>query len=57
LKHLSPAQREVIGLRFFVGLSSVEVGKIMGKKPGAVREMQSVALKSLRKALDEERRI
>ena len=57
LKHLSPAQREVVGLRFFAGLSSVEVGKIMGKKPGAVREMQSMALKSLRKALNEESQI
>lgn len=54
LKCLSPAQREVLGLRFFGGLTSIEAGKILGKSPGAVREMQSSALKSLRKALDEE---
>ncbi len=54
LKQLSPAQREVIGLRFFAGLTSIETGKILGKKPGAVREMQSLALKSLRKILSGE---
>lgn len=54
LKQLSPAQREVIGLRFFAGLTSIEAGKILGKKPGAVREMQSLALKSLRKVLGRE---
>jgi RNA polymerase sigma-70 factor (ECF subfamily) len=57
LKRLPPAQREVIGLRFIAGLTSVEAGKIMGKSPGALREMQSLALKSLRRALDEESRI
>lgn len=56
LKRLSTAQREVIGLRFFGGLTSIETGKILGKRPGAVREMQSMALRSLRKALDEESR-
>ncbi len=48
---LSPAQREVIALRFFSGLSSTECGKVMGKQPGAVREMQSAAIKSLRHVL------
>jgi len=53
LKDLSPAQSEVIGLRFFAGLTSIEAGKILGKSPGAVREMQSMALKSLRNILGE----
>lgn len=57
LKHLSPAQREVIGLRFFAGLTSIEAGKILGKSPGAVREMQSLALKSLRKVLGGENQL
>ena len=52
LEHLSPAQREVIGLRFFAGLSSIESGEVLGKKPGAIREMQSAAIKSLRTILD-----
>ncbi len=48
---LSASQREVIALRFFSGLSSIECGKVMGKQPGAVREMQSAAIKSLRQVL------
>jgi RNA polymerase sigma-70 factor (ECF subfamily) len=51
LKELTPAQREVIGLRFFAGLSSSEVSRIMGKRNGAVREMQSSAIKALRKLM------
>ncbi len=52
LKQLTPAQRQVIGLRFFVGLSSAEVGKVVGKKSGAVREMQRAAVETLRKQMD-----
>ncbi len=51
MEKLTPAQREVIGLRIFSELSSVEAGKIMGKTPGAVRELQSQALKTLRQIL------
>jgi len=51
LHHLTPAQREVIGLRFFGGLSSDEVGKMVGKKSGAVREMQRAAIETLRKQM------
>jgi RNA polymerase sigma-70 factor (ECF subfamily) len=49
LRRLTPAQREVVGLRYFAGLSSKEVGKIMGKSSGAVREMQRAGVESLRK--------
>ena len=51
LEQLTPAQREVIGLRFFAGLTSTEVGEILGKNSGSVREMQSAAVKSLRKLM------
>ena len=51
LKQLTPVQREVIGLRFFAGLSSAEVGKILGKSSGAVREMQRAAVETLRKQM------
>jgi len=54
LEHLSPTRREVIGLRFFAGLSAIEAGKILGKKPAAVRQMQSAAIRSLRAILDME---
>ena len=51
LKQLTPAQREVIGLRVFAGLSSAEVGKMLGKSSGAVREMQRAAIETLRKQM------
>ncbi len=51
LKQVTPAQREVIGLRFFAGLPSAEVGKILGKSSGAVREMQRAAIETLRKQM------
>ncbi len=54
LRQLTPLQREVVSLRFFAGLTSVEVGKILGKSSGAVREMQRSAIKALRKLVYEE---
>jgi RNA polymerase sigma-70 factor, ECF subfamily len=51
LQQLTAAQREVIGLRFFAGLSSGEVSKILGKSNGAVREMQRAAVEVLRKQM------
>ena len=54
LKQLTPAQRQVIELRFFGGLTSEEAGQILNKSSGAVREMQSAAIGHLRKLLYEE---
>ena len=54
LQRLTSAQQQVIGLRFFSGLTSEEVGGLLGKGSGAVREMQSAALKALRQILHEE---
>ena len=51
LRELSPAQQEVIALRFFAGLSASEAGQVMGRSPGAVRELQYEALKALRRIL------
>ncbi len=51
MERLTPAQKEVIGLRFFGGLTSREVGRILNKSDGAVREMQRAAIESLRKLL------
>ena len=51
LEQLTPAQRQVIGLRFFSGLPSAEVGKILGKSSGAVREMQRAAVQELQKQM------
>jgi len=48
MQKLTPGQREVMRLRFFGGLSSKEVGGILGKSDGAVREMQRAAMEKLR---------
>ncbi len=54
MKRLSPAQQEVIRLRFIAGLSSKETAALMGKSDGAVREMQREALGRLRVMLGED---
>jgi RNA polymerase sigma-70 factor (ECF subfamily) len=51
MQQLTQAQQEVIGLRFFAGLSSAETAQIMGKSSGAVREMQCDAIQRLRKLM------
>lgn len=48
LSHLAPDQREALVLRFTNGLSSKEVGEIMGKSEEAVRKLQSRGLERLR---------
>ena len=53
LEQLTENQREVIGLRFFGGLSSAETGRMMGKSDGAVREMQRAALSRLRELMND----
>ena len=50
-KRLTPAQREVISLRFAGELSITQVAKIMGKSQGAVKALQHSAIVALRKVL------
>lgn len=51
LGRLSQAQQEVLSLRFGSEMTSEQVAAVMGKKPSAVREMQSAAIKKLRQIL------
>ncbi len=51
LKQLSPAQREVVLLRFVGGFGISEIADIVGKKPGAVQALQRRAFKQLEKIL------
>ncbi len=53
MKGLSPAQQEVIHLRFLAELSSKETAAVMGKSDGAVRELQSAAITRLKQLLVE----
>jgi len=51
MEQLTREQREVIGLRFFGGLTSGEAGSILNKSDGAIREMQRAAIEKLRRLL------
>lgn len=64
LEHLDPAsgvrdlidalpdsQRRVVALRFVFGLSTIEIGDVLGVTPAAVRQLQHRALKTLAGAL------
>lgn len=48
---LTPAQREVVSLRFAGGLSVAETAHAMGKSEGAVKVLQHEALKRLRRIM------
>ena len=48
MEKLSDAQRQVLALRFGAEMTSEEVAQVVGKKAGAVREMQSAAISKLR---------
>jgi RNA polymerase sigma-70 factor, ECF subfamily len=51
LDGLSDEQRQVLELKFFVGLTNDEVGAALGKTPGAVNAQQWRALQALRKMI------
>ncbi len=51
LAELSGNQREVVILRFLVGLSAQEVAEVIGKKPAAVYSLQARAILALREQL------
>jgi len=54
LEELTPIQQEVVGYRFMAGLSSREIGLIIGKREGSVRALQFRALQALRLSLRRE---
>lgn len=51
VQQLTPAQREVISLRFAAELPIAEAARIMGKSQGAVKALQHSAIVALRKVL------
>jgi RNA polymerase sigma-70 factor, ECF subfamily len=52
LATLTPAQREVVLLRFLGGLEVFDVAEVIGKNSGAVKSMQHRALAALRRTLE-----
>jgi RNA polymerase sigma-70 factor (ECF subfamily) len=51
VRRLTPAQQEVIQLRFASGLSVAETARILGKNEGTVKVLQYNAIASLRRIL------
>ena len=51
IEQLSPAQREVVSLRFIAELTIAEVAKILGKSEGTIKALQFNATASLRKLM------
>ncbi|MCK4263065.1 MAG: sigma-70 family RNA polymerase sigma factor [Dehalococcoidia bacterium] len=51
IKKLSPAQREVISLRFGAGFSTAEVSEALGKNTGTVKALQYNGIVALRKLM------
>ncbi|MFC1951331.1 RNA polymerase sigma factor [Chloroflexota bacterium] len=56
LDKLTDDQRRVIELRFLGELTSEETAKVMGKKSGTVRQVQSIALQKIRQLLKQDER-
>ena len=54
IRRLSPEQQTVLLLRLFAELTIEEVAKVIGKRPGAVKQLQRRGLVSLRRELREE---
>jgi RNA polymerase sigma-70 factor, ECF subfamily len=50
---LTLEQRTVLALKFFEGLSNLEVARVMGKTEGAIKSLQYRALGALRRQLEE----
>lgn len=51
LSRLTPAQREVLLLRFAADLATDEVARVMGRRPNAVRQLQFRALEQMRRMM------
>jgi len=51
LAELPQAQREVLILKFFLGMDAKEIGSILNKEPSAVYSLQARALNALRRRL------
>ncbi len=50
---LTPEQQRVLYLRFVEGFEPTEIADMMGKTPGAVKQLQHRALASLRRLLNQ----
>lgn len=54
IRALTEDQQQVVILRFYHGMSNTEVSKVMSKPESAVKALQTRALRSLRRILEED---
>jgi RNA polymerase sigma-70 factor (ECF subfamily) len=52
IRALTEDQQQVVILRFYQGMSNAEVASVLGKPEGAVKALQSRALRSLRRNME-----
>jgi RNA polymerase sigma-70 factor (ECF subfamily) len=52
IRRLTPEQQQVVILRFYSGMSNAEVADVMGKPEGAVKALQTRAVRSLRRIIE-----
>ncbi len=52
IRKLTQDQQQVVILRFYAGMSSAEVGAVIGKPEGAVKALQTRAMRALRKIVE-----
>jgi RNA polymerase sigma-70 factor, ECF subfamily len=55
IEQLTPEQQQVITLKFFVGLSNLEIAEAVGRTEGAVKALQHRAINRLQQMLANER--
>lgn len=53
LRTLAPRQRELVALKFFAGMTNVEIARVVGQSESNVGSQLHRAIKSLREALDD----
>jgi RNA polymerase sigma-70 factor (ECF subfamily) len=52
MERLSPERQHLILLKYVVGLSNAEIGRVLGKTEGAIKSMLRRTLSALRRELD-----
>lgn len=53
IRTLEPRRRELVALKFFAGLSNIEISRVVGQSESNVGSQLHRAIKQLREALDE----
>ena len=49
MARLTPAQQQVLGLRFVAGLPTAEVARVLGRSEASVKALQHAGLRALQR--------